>query len=556
MFCYQCEQTARTDQGAGCASQRGNCGKDEQTSDLQDLLIYAVKGMAQVAEKGRALGVTDDAVDAFILKAMFSTLTNVNFNPARFTQMISEAASLRASFESAVVAAASAQGVTLEAWTGPAAWVIPAAANDLLAQAAVAAIRAGEEAVGEDIIGLRALVLYGLKGVCAYAYHALMLGKSSPDVFAGIETALSFLASEPSDVQALLDKALEVGTINLSVMELLDAGNTGAFGMPEPTAVRISPVAGKAILVSGHDMADLKALLEQTEGLGINVYTHGEMLPAHSYPGFKKFSHLAGNYGGAWQDQQKDFAEFPGAILMTSNCIIEPGPRYRQRIFTTGPVGWPGLRHLESHNFAMVIQAAKALPGFAETAEEKTITIGFGRNAVLNVADTVIDAVKAGAIRHFFLVGGCDGADSGRNYYTDFVEQTPKDTVVLTLGCNKYRFNTLELGDIGGIPRLLDMGQCNDSYSAIQVASALANAFGCGVNDLPLSLVVSWFEQKAAAVLLTLLALGLKGIRLGPTLPAFITPTVLQTLVEAFDIKPIGTAEGDLADILTPAAAE
>lgn len=556
MFCYQCEQTAHSEQGAGCASQRGNCGKDEQTSDLQDLLIYAVKGIAQVAKQGRSVGVTDQAADTFILKAMFTTLTNVNFNPARFTQMLAEAAVLRQNLKDAVAKAAAEKGEQLAPLAGPAAWNIPSEVGELLAQAEMAAIRAGEDQVGADIIGLRALVLYGLKGVCAYAYHALMLQQSSQQVFEGIETALDFLANEPSDVQALLNKALEVGQINLTVMELLDAGNTGSFGTPEPSQVRISPVAGKAILVSGHDMVDLKALLDQTAGLGINIYTHGEMLPAHSYPELKKYPHLVGNYGGAWQDQQKEFAEFPGAILMTSNCIIEPGPRYRQRIFTTGPVGWPGLRHLDDHNFATLIQAAKALPGFANDAEEKTITIGFGRNAVLNVADTVIGAVKSGAIRHFFLVGGCDGADTGRNYYTDFVEQTPKDTVVLTLGCNKYRFNTLDLGDIGGIPRLLDMGQCNDSYSAIQVASALANAFECGVNDLPLSLVVSWFEQKAAAVLLTLLALGIKGIRLGPTLPAFITPTVLQTLVEAFDIKPIGTPEGDLADILQPAAAE
>jgi len=554
MFCYQCEQTAQTDQGAGCASQRGNCGKDEQTSDLQDLLIHAVKGIAQVATAGRSLGVSDPAADAFILKAMFSTLTNVNFNPARFTRMIADAAVLRESLKAAVAQAARTRGDAAPVWTGPAAWVIPEEVGELLSQAECAAIRAGEDQVGADIIGLRALVLYGLKGVCAYAYHALMLGQSSQDVYAGIERALDFLANEPADVQSLLDMALTVGTINLSVMELLDAGNTGSFGTPEPSQVRISPVAGKAILVSGHDMADLKVLLDQTAGQGINIYTHGEMLPAHSYPALKAYPHLVGNYGGAWQDQQKDFAEFPGAILMTSNCLIEPGPRYRQRIFTTGPVGWPGLRHLEDHAFAPVIQAAKALPGFAADAEEKTITIGFGRDAVLSVADTVIEAVKGGAIRHFFLVGGCDGADSGRNYYTDFVEQTPQDTVVLTLGCNKYRFNTLDLGSIGGIPRLLDMGQCNDSYSAIQVASALAKAFDCGVNDLPLSLVVSWFEQKAAAVLLTLLALGLKGIRLGPTLPAFITPTVLQTLVDAFDIKPIGTPEGDLAAILQTAA--
>jgi hydroxylamine reductase len=553
MFCYQCEQTARGDTWAGCASQRGNCGKDEQTSDLQDLLIHAVKGLSQIASQARPLGVRDEEVDAFILKAMFTTLTNVNFNPQRFTQMMTQAASLRSRLRAAAEQAAAQAGTSL-ALSGPAIWAIPSTASELLAQAEIAAIRAGEDEVGQDVIGLRALILYGLKGVCAYAYHALMLNQSSEAVFSAIEGMLAYLADQPRDIDQLLGKALEVGKINLDVMALLDQGNRTCFGLPEPTAVRTTPKAGKAILVSGHDLADLKALLEQTAGTGINVYTHGEMLPAHSYPGLKKFPHLAGNYGGAWQDQQQEFADFPGPILMTSNCIIEPGPKYRQRIFTTGPVGWPGLRHLENHDYKAVIQAAKALPGYAADGEEKTITIGFGRDAVLGVADQVIAAVKGGAIRHFFLVGGCDGADSGRNYYTDFVEQAPDDTVVLTLGCNKYRFNSLDLGDIGGIPRLLDMGQCNDSYSAIQVASALAQAFDCEVNDLPLSLIVSWFEQKAAAVLLTLLALGLKGIRLGPTLPAFLTPAVLDRLVSAFDIKPIGTAEGDLKAILEPAA--
>ncbi|MFC1672523.1 hydroxylamine reductase [Pseudomonadota bacterium] len=551
MFCYQCEQTSRTDGVAGCSSQKGNCGKDEQTADLQDLLIHAVKGIAQYATRARALGAGDNEATSFIMKAMFTTLTNVNFNPSRFTQMMNEASEIRARVKAAYEAAAGADAETL---TGPAVWDIPTDPGALLAQAEIAAVRAGMDQVGEDIVGLRALILYGMKGVCAYAYHALMLDQSSDDVFAGIEATMDFLASEPAEVDALLGKALEVGTLNLGVMEMLDAGNTGKFGSPEPSAARVTPKAGKAILVSGHDMADLAALLEQTEGTGINVYTHGEMLPAHSYPGLKKYDHLVGNYGGAWQDQQKEFADFPGAILMTSNCIIEPGPSYRQRIFTAGPVGWPGLRHMENYDFSTLIQAAKALPGFAEDGEDKSITVGFGREAVLGVADTVINAVKAGAIKHFFLVGGCDGADTGRNYYSDFVAQTPDDTVILTLGCAKYRFNDQDLGDIGGIPRLLDMGQCNDSYSAVQVAVALAGAFECEVNDLPLTLNVSWFEQKAAAVLLTLLALGIKGIHLGPTLPAFITPPVLGTLVDAFDIKPIGTPEGDLQNILQKAS--
>ncbi len=550
MFCYQCEQTARNDGAPGCASSIGNCGKTEQTSDLQDLLIYAVKGIAQYDKRARELDAGDNAAAAFILKAMFTTLTNVNFNPASFTQMLQEAAQIRERVKKAYENAAAAKAVAAETLSGPAAWDIPSDANALLAQSEIASVKTGEAEVGEDVIGLRALILYGTKGVCAYAYHALMLGQESDEVYAGIEDALDFLANEPGDIDALVGKALALGHLNLKVMEMLDAGNTGKYGMPEPSTVRVTPVAGKAILVSGHDMVDLEALLKQTEGTGINVYTHGEMLPAHSYPELKKYSHLAGNFGGAWQDQQTDFANFPGPILMTSNCIIEPAASYRRRIFTTGPVGWPGLRHLENHDFSVLVQAANAMPGFAADSEEKTITVGFGRNTVLGVADKIIDAVKAGAIKHFFLVGGCDGADTRRNYYTDLVEQTPDDTVILTLGCAKYRFNKKELGDIGGIPRLLDMGQCNDSYSAIQVAVALADAFECDVNDLPLSLFISWFEQKAAAVLLTLLALNIKGIHLGPTLPAFITPAVLNTLVEAFDIKANTTPEADLAAVL------
>ncbi|MBC7170991.1 MAG: hydroxylamine reductase, partial [Polyangiaceae bacterium] len=317
-----------------------------------------------------------------------------------------------------------------------------------------------------------------------------------------------------------------------------------------------SPVRGKAILVSGHDLRDLDYLLEQTKDSGIHVYTHGEMLPAHAYPGLRKYPHLVGNYGGAWQDQQQDFARFPGPILMTSNCIIEPHGSYRQRIFTTGPVGWPGVRHLADGDFGAVVKAASALPGFKEDEPERTVTVGFGRDAVLGVADKVIDAVKAGAIRHFFLVGGCDGAAPGRNYYTDFALQAPNDTVLLTLGCNKYRFNQHDFGDIGGIPRLLDVGQCNDTYSAIRIAGALADAFGCDVNGLPLTLVVSWFEQKAAAVLLTLLALGIRDIRLGPTLPAFLTPALVKRLSDDFGIRPLGDPAADLAEVLGGAAAE
>ncbi|KHK59401.1 hydroxylamine reductase [Burkholderia sp. A9] len=555
MFCYQCEQTDRTGARPGCASAKGNCGKDATTADLQDLLVHAVKGIAQYGAIARTMGEPDRDADRFVLYAMFTTLTNVNFHATRFVALLREAAQTRDRVKAACEAHARAAGIAVPVLQGPAAWQPAGDLAGLLAQASSVGIDAGLDTVGADIVALRALVLYGLKGVCAYAHHARVLGYERDDIYEGVEAALAFLADEPDDVNALLGQALDLGRLNLTVMELLDHANTGRFGEQQPTAVRVSPVAGKAILVSGHDLGDLHALLEQTAGTGIQVYTHGEMLPAHAYPALKAFPHLAGNYGGAWQDQQSDFAHFPGPILMTSNCIIEPQPQYRQRIFTTGPVGWPGVRHLEAHDFSMLIRAAQALPGYPATAPAETITVGFGRHAVLGVADKVIDAVKAGQIRHFFLIGGCDGAAPGRNYYTEFAEQAPDDTVVMTLGCNKYRFNRHAFGDIGGIPRLLDVGQCNDSYSAIRIATALADAFECGVNDLPLSLVISWFEQKAAAVLLTLLALGIRNIRLGPTLPAFVTPGVLAVLVEQFGIQPIGEAGADLAAALARKAA-
>ncbi|MBR8343809.1 hydroxylamine reductase [Burkholderia ambifaria] len=555
MFCYQCEQTDRTGARPGCASAKGNCGKDSTTADLQDLLVHAVKGIAQYGAIARTMGVPDREAERFVLYAMFTTLTNVNFHAARFVTLLREAAQTRDRVKAACEAHARAAGTALPVLHGPAEWQPADDLAGLLKQAASVGIDAGLDTVGADIVGLRALVLYGLKGVCAYAHHAQVLGYERDDIYEGVDAALAFLAGNPADVDALLAHALDLGRLNLTVMELLDNANTGRFGAQQPSAVRVSPMAGKAILVSGHDLGDLHALLEQTAGTGIRVYTHGEMLPAHAYPSLKAFPHLAGNYGGAWQDQQSDFARFPGPILMTSNCIIEPLPQYRQRIFTTGPVGWPGVRHLEHHDFPTLIRVAQALPGFQATAPEETITVGFGRHAVLGVADKVIDAVKAGQIRHFFLIGGCDGAAPGRNYYTEFAEQAPDDTVVMTLGCNKYRFNRHAFGDIGGIPRLLDIGQCNDSYSAIRIATALADAFECGVNDLPLSLVISWFEQKAAAVLLTLLALGIRNIRLGPTLPAFVTPGVLAVLVDQFGIQPIGDAGADLAAALARRAA-
>lgn len=552
MFCYQCEQTDRSGPVPGCTIVKGTCGKDETTADLQDLLLHQLTGIGQWAALSRAQGAPDDAAAEFCLFAAFTTLTNVNFNAARFVALVAEAAQVRDRVRDRYLAACAEAGVEPQQPTGAAVFVPATGTEELLAQARTVGILAGLDDVGADVVGLRALNLYGLKGVCAYAHHAAVLGETDPQVLADVENAFAYLASAPRDVPDLLQHALALGTTNLAVMGLLDKANTGRFGTPTPTQVRTSPRPGKAVLVSGHDLGDLQKVLEATAGTGVDVYTHGELLPAHAYPVLAAYPHLAGNYGGAWQDQQVEFATFPGPIVMTSNCLIEPQASYRQRIFTMGPVGWAGVRHL-TDDLSSVVAAAKSLPGFTAEVPETTVTIGFGGDAVLGVADTVIDAVKSGAIRHFFLVGGCDGAAPGRNYYTEFVEQSPDDTVVLTLGCAKYRFNSLELGDIGGIPRLLDVGQCNDSYSAIRIASALAEAFDCGVNDLPLSLVLSWFEQKAAAVLLTLLALGIRNMRLGPTLPAFLTPAAVDILVAEFGLQPIGDPAEDLRLALTPA---
>ncbi len=554
MFCYQCEQTYRSDEGDGCAGAKGMCGKDAATADLQDILLHVCEGVGQYLHRARRFGATDVEADRFILFAFFTTLTNVNFNAAKFVELIQQASQIRDRAKALYENAARAAGEQPETLSGAAVFTPAKDMGGLLAQASEAAVRKDAAILGDDVVGLRSLILYGLKGVCAYAHHARVLGEERDAIYEAVEHALDVLASGERDIAALLDEALALGRANFVAMEALDAANTGAFGAPTPTNVRVTPVKGKAILVSGHDLKDLHAILEATKDKGINVYTHGEMLPAHSYPKFKAYPHLVGNYGGAWQDQQKEFAEFPGPIVMTSNCLIEPQPRYRGRIFTAGPVGWAGVRHIADENFSIVAQAAQALPGFTEDAPEKTITIGFGRDTVLGVADKVIDAVKSGAIRHFFLVGGCDGAAPGRNYYSDFADEAPKDTVILTLGCGKYRFNKHDFGTIGGLPRLLDMGQCNDAYSALVVATKLAEAFGVGVNELPLSLIVSWFEQKAAAVLLTLLALGVRNVRLGPTLPAFLTPALVGVLVEKFGIQPVGDAKADIEASLARAA--
>ncbi|MDR3458626.1 MAG: hydroxylamine reductase [Verrucomicrobiae bacterium] len=546
MFCFQCEQTSK---GTGCTD-FAVCGKDPSTAVLQDLLVHAAKGIAQFSHRARKLGATDAELDRFLLEALFVTVTNVNFDDVAIEKTIRRAIRLRAKAETLYQTAARTAGAVAVDIRGPATWSPARTTAALVAQGEAVSSLTRRERFGPDIAGLQELLLYGIKGMAAYAEHALVLGHENDSVYAFISEALFYLAEEIPSVEKLFALCLQCGEVNLKVMELLDTANTGAYGHPVPTPVRVEPLKGKAILVSGHDLKDLEKLLMQTEGKGINVYTHGEMLPAHGYPELKKFKHLAGNYGGAWQDQKVEFAKFPGAILMTTNCIQEPQENYENRIFTSGLVGWPGVTHITNGDFTAVITAALAAPGFAADGPDKTILVGFGHKTVLGVADQVVAAVKSGAIKHFFLVGGCDGARSGRDYYTEFAESVPKDCVIMTLACGKFRFNKLEFGTIGGIPRLLDIGQCNDAYSAIQIAVALSQAFNCGVNELPLSLVLSWYEQKAVAILLTLLHLGIRNIRLGPTLPAFVTPNVLKVLHEKFNLLPIKTAGQDLKDIL------
>jgi hydroxylamine reductase len=534
MFCYQCEQTAK----GGC-TKIGVCGKTDSTASLQDLLLYLSKGLSQVACAAREQGIEDPEVNLFTVKAVFSTLTNVNFDDARFVALINRCVALRDRLKAKV------SGVEFD---GPAVLMPALDIPGMVAQGREFGIENDPEP-DADVKSLKQTLTYGLKGVCAYADHAAILGKEDNELYAKIQTLLAATLAQGLTVPQCVEAGLECGRINIRAMELLDDANTSTYGHPVPTEVKLGPTAGKAILVSGHDLKDLETLLRQTEGKGINIYTHGEMLPCHGYPELHKYPHLAGHYGTAWQNQKKEFAEFPGAILMTTNCIQDP-KKYIENIFTTGLVGWPGAVHVQNDDFTPVIEKALELPGFAETVDKGSVTTGFARNAVMSVAGTVIDAVKSGDIRHFFLVGGCDGAKPGRNYYTEFVEQAPADTVILTLACGKFRFFDKKLGDIGGIPRLLDVGQCNDAYSAVQIALALAKAFDCGVNDLPLSLVLSWYEQKAVAILLSLLALGIKNIKLGPSLPAFITPNVLDYLVENYNIAPISTPEADLAEIL------
>jgi len=547
MFCYQCEQTSKE---SGC-TKVGVCGKDTETAFMQDLLINAAQGISMYAHRARELGEKDPQVDRFIVKALFTTVTNVNFDSVKLHELLIKAINLRDKASALYLAACEKQGKEPEILSGPA--VLQPAEDwiGLRKQGEDISIEKRQESIGEDVTSLQELITYGLKGMAAYADHARILGQEDEQVYAFFHQALDFLTKPEPQVDELVAMALKVGEINIKVMELLNKANTGAYGTPEPTSVRVTPVKGKAILISGHDLKDLEELLKQTEGKGINVYTHSEMLPAHGYPGLKKYKHLVGNYGGAWQDQRKEFEQFPGPILMTTNCIQKPKESYKSRIFTTGLVAWPDVLHFRNHEFMPLIETALMEEGFVEEGPEKNIMVGFGHDAVLGVADKVIAAVKSGDIKHFFLIGGCDGAKSGRNYYTEFAEQTPDDTVILTLACGKYRFNKLDFGDIGGIPRLLDIGQCNDAYSAVRIALALADAFETDVNSLPLSFILSWYEQKAVCILLSLLHLGIKNIRLGPSLPAFVSPAVLNVLVENYNIMPIKTAKEDLQDILS-----
>jgi len=541
MFCYQCEQTAK---GTGCTVQ-GVCGKMPEVAALQDLLLYTLMGLSQVAVEGRKVGVTDRDVNMFTVQAAFSTLTNVDFDPDRFKNLIHEAAEKRDQLKEKVKAA----GGNVNLHDGPAEFIPQSTLEGLVKQGEAVGLKSypGDN---PDILSLKHTVLFGIKGVSAYADHAQILGEEDDNVYAYIHEGLAAIQRDDLSLEDWVGLALKCGEAAFKAMELLDAGNTGIYGHPVPTQVPLGHKKGNAILVSGHDLKDLEELLKQTQGKGIYIYTHGEMLSTHGYPKLKKYEHFYGQFGTAWQKQIKEFSDFPGAILMTTNCIQRPKNEYKDNIFTSGMVGWPGVPHISDLNFQPVIDRALALPGFQEDEDAGEVTVGFARNAVLGVADKVIEAVKNNDIRHFFLVAGCDGAKPGRNYYTEFVEKVPKDCIVLTLACGKYRFFDKDLGDIGGIPRLLDAGQCNDAYSAVQIAVALANAFNVDVNELPLSFIISWYEQKAVCVLLALLYLGIKGIRLGPSLPAFLTPNVLDTLVKNFDIKPIATPDEDLKAIL------
>jgi len=548
MFCVQCEQTVRTPAGNGCAYAQGMCGKTAETSDLQDLLVAVLEGLSAWALTARGYGIIDEEIDSFAPRAFFSTLTNVNFDSDRIVGYAREAITHR---ESLAVRCRLMDPQITVSHPLAALELVSDKLHELQKQAQHFALNGDKAQIGDDIHGLRMLCLYGLKGAAAYMEHAHVLGQSDPAIYAEYHRLMAWLGTQPADMGELLANAMAIGKMNFGVMEILDKGETDAYGHPQPTNVNVRPLAGKAILISGHDLKDLQMLLEQTAGTGINIYTHGEMLPAHGYPELKKFPHLAGNYGSGWQNQQVEFAKFPGPVVMTSNCIIDPNVgNYGDRIWTRSIVGWPGVQHLEGEDFAPVIAQASQLPGFRYSEIEQEITVGFGRQTLLGAADTVIDLVAAKKLRHIFLIGGCDGSRGERSYFTDLARSVPQDCLIMTLACGKYRFNKLDFGSIEGLPRLLDVGQCNDAYSAIILAVNLAEKLGCGVNDLPLSLVLSWFEQKAIVILLTLLSLGVKNIATGPTAPAFLTDNLLAILNEKFGLRAITSVEQDLKTML------
>lgn len=547
MFCYQCEQTAK---GEGC-TKIGVCGKQSDVSDLQDLTAYVLRGLALVAQKARDTGNRLAEADEYMPRTLFTTLTNVNFDPDYFVNAIREICRFRDEYRAMV----ENTGRDIDLPEGPATFQPASDKYGILMQAR----RHGLFDYPTDDPDIRSLMhttLYGLKGISAYSDHAQFLGKKDTAVYDFFYDALAAgWDGRERSLPDWVELVLKTGEMNVRAMGLLDAANTGGYGDPQPTKVQLGHRKGKCIAVSGHDLRDLDMLLRQTEGRGITIYTHGEMLPCHGYPSLKKHAHLYGNYGTAWQNQQKEFSNFPGSILMTSNCLQRAQKTYEENIFSTGPVGWPGMRYIPEgpggeKDFSPVIEKALELPGWPEDEERGFVSVGFAHATVLGLADKIVEAVKSGKIRHFFLVGGCDGAKPGRNYYTNFVEQVPRDCVVLTLACGKYRFYDKDLGDIDGIPRLLDVGQCNDSYSAVLIALALAKAFNTDVNGLPLSFILSWYEQKAVAILLSLLHLGVKNMYLGPSLPAFLSPKVLGFVVEKYNIRPISTPEEDLKAIL------
>lgn len=556
MFCFQCQETARNE---GC-DVRGVCGKFPDIAALQDMLLYMLKGMAISATRARAIGVTDSQVDRFVPQALFATVTNVSFDPDRFVSIIHTTCTLRDALkEKFLVAYQQANGCPFtDALPEIETWNAHGSTDELIRKGEQVGIQTAAHP-NEDIRSLRELLIYGLKGLAAYADHAYLLDYEQADLLVFFQEGLAATANDDLTVDDLFKLALRCGEQGVAAMALLDKANTDTYGHPEPTHVNIGVTDGPGILISGHDLRDLDELLQQSQGTGVKIYTHGEMLPAHAYPAFKKYDHLVGNYGGAWWQQRQDFQHFNGPIVMTTNCIQDPHPSYQDKIFTTGHVGWPGLSHIadrEPNNqkdFSAVIQKAQTCAPPVEMEQGK-IPIGFAHQTVLSVADKVVEAVKSGNIKRFVVMAGCDGRQSSRSYYTEVAEGLPNDAIILTAGCAKYRYNKLPLGEIAGIPRVLDAGQCNDCYSLVVVAQKLAEVFGvANINDLPISYDIAWYEQKAVLVLLSLLALGVKGIRLGPTLPAFLSPNVQDVLVKTFDIKPIGTVEQDIQAIMVGA---